>query len=198
MKKALSAVLLVFAAAVLNAAPFGLKMGMTMDEVLAASSGTPLRPVPERKNAYYFVPKKAHPLFSYYYALIDDKAGLYGIMAAGDEMKLDDYGTQIKAAFNNATERVSKAYGNPLITDTIAPDTTLKEDSYWSYNFEKGARKLSAEWPYNANDKLGDNLLQVKITAVPVDMLLASGGRIVLTYFFTNAKAVQDEEDDVL
>lgn len=194
MKKALSAVFALLATAVLNAAPFGLKMGMTMDEVLVASNGTPLKPAPERKDAYSFVPAKPHPLFSRYYVLIDNKVGLYGIIAIGDELELDDYGTQIKDAFNNATTRVSKTYGNPLITDTIEPDTLLKDERYWSDAFHDGARKLSATWPYNANGTLGDNLLRIMITAVSTGY---QTGCVVLTYSFTNAVTVQDEEDDV-
>lgn len=194
MKKACVYCFVLFVAAALNAAPFGLKMGMTMQEVKEASSGVTLRSIPDLKDAYSFVPAKTHPLFSQYVVQINDTVGLYGIFAVGDDMKLDNYGTQIKDAFDNIVERVSKTYGTPLITDTLAPDTMWKDDKYWTNAFHDGARKLSAQWPRKATDKLSDDLYRVAIAATSTGY---NTGRIVLGYSFNNSKSVQDEEDDV-
>lgn len=195
MKKTICLFLGLLAACALSAAPFGLKMGMTISEVEDASSGVPLKPARQRDNLYAFEPAKRHPLFTSYFVLIDEKVGLYGVIASSDIIKMDDYGTQLKEAFNDAMQRVSKAYGTPRLIDVLAPDAHFDDDKFWAMSFRQGARTLKCEWPRTAKDEMKDDLLKVVLATKPEGYFYE--GVIELSYSFTNSASVEDEEDDV-
>ena len=127
----------------LFAAPFGLKMGMTIDEIAEQCEEEPTF---VKDDIYLVKPIKSHPLFSYYAVYVNEKTGLYQIRAISDSMACNDYGTEIQNAFNSVKDRIAKVYGRPRIINKIASDSLWKDDKYWFQALKDGARQLSAIW----------------------------------------------------
>lgn len=175
----------------LFASPFGLKMGMTLDEITEACNGK--RPAHNENDSYLIEPAKNHPLFKYYVVFVDENIGLYYIKALTDEMHTNNYGTELKAAFNSITDRVSKGYGNPEITDEIAKDSIWKDDGDWLNALRDGARTLCAVWgtkkPINK-----DNIQYIGISAKYSSF---QKGVILIEYQFENYSQIEDEQDSV-
>ena len=74
--------------------------------------------------------------------------------------------------------------------------TFVKDDKYWFQALKDGARQLSAIW--GKKTKLTDNLVSVALDcAADTDALSYGKAHLVLYYYFENAAAVEDEQDDV-
>ena len=141
-------------------------------------------------------PKKSHPLFSYYAVYVSEKTGLYQIRAISDSVTCNKYGAEIQNAFNSVKDRIAKSYGKPRIIDKVDSNSSFKENNYWFYSLQQGARQLSAIW--GEKTSLADNLETVALDCVAdTDFLSYEKAHLVLYYYFSNAKSVEDEQDDV-
>lgn len=176
------------------AAPFGLKMGMTMDEI-AEQCEEEL--VHIEGDAYIIEPVKKHPLFKYYVAYVHKENGLYQIRAMSDEINCNKYGTELKNAFHDVKDRIAKTYGKPKVIDKYenSGDTYHKKDEYWFYSLREDTRKLYAIWGGGAD--LADDLDMVGLECKVSDGFFEGTGCLVLYYYFKNADSVEDEQDSV-
>lgn len=174
------------------ASPFGLKIGMTLDDITNACNGE--RPQFMGNDQYFIRPEKNHPLFRNYIVYVDNDIGLYCIRAESDEISTNDYGTEVKNAFNEITTRISKVYGYPKIIDKIAPDSIWEDDCYWTNALAQGARTLMAVWPSTDKDVLSDNIAVITITAKARN---EQSGYICLEYQFSNYTLIQNKQDEV-
>ncbi len=193
MKKALLILVLAFLSISIFAAPFGLKKGMSINEITAVCDGT--TPKYAGNNCYYISPAKKHPLFQTYIAFVDSEKGLYCIQARSRNIETNDYGTETKNAFAEIKDRVSKTYGNPKMIDKIEPNAVFKEEYYWLRALEDGARTYAAIWQSNSKNQLKDDLSCIIIYASGISYKKI--GWITLQYDFSNKKAVEDSQDDV-
>lgn len=175
------------------AAPFGLKMGMTLDEVTEACGGT--KPVHIEDNCYQIYPTKTHPLFKQYAAFVDSERGLYCIKAVSEEISTNDYGTEIKNAFSEIENRIAKTYGKSRKIDELSDDYYAKSEQYWVSQLSKGARTYAAIWESTSKSQLKDDLDSVVIYANA--KIFPQTGWIILEYDFNNMQAVEDAQDDV-
>ena len=118
------------------AAPFGLKMGMTIDEIAEQCEEEPSH---LKGDAYIIEPVKKHPLFKYYGVYVNKENGLYQIRAMSDEIKCNKYGAEIKNAFSNMKDRIAKTYGRPKVTDKVdmALSSIYQKDDYWFLRWKK-------------------------------------------------------------
>ena len=87
------------------AAPFGFKMGMTIEEITEQCEEEPSF---VKDDIYLAKPIKKHPLFSYYAVYVSEKTGLYQIRAISDSMTCNKYGTEIQNAFNSVKDSYPK------------------------------------------------------------------------------------------
>lgn len=193
MKKAVLLLLLLSAPILLFSAPFGLSMGMTLDDLTEACDGA--APEHIEDDCYYVFPVKKHPLFKHYLAFVDDDKGLYCIKAVSDDISTNRYGTEIQNAFSEIKERISKTYGRPRMIDEITSDTLYTDDRDWVYSLADGARAYAAIWEASAKNELKDDLNNVSIYASAKDY--PQTGWIILEYEFNNMQAVKDAQDDV-
>ena len=175
------------------ASPFGLKMGMTLDEITEVCNG--VKPKYVENDGYYIYPAKKHPLFKQYIAFVDKEKGLYCIRAITDEIQTNNYGTEIKNAFSEIEERISKTYGRSKLIDELDSNTIWKDDNYWVQALKDGARKYGAIWESTSKNKLNDDLDMVLIYANA--QTFPQVGWIILEYDFSNMQAVKDSQDDV-
>lgn len=191
MKKLFLALIFGLISTFIYAAPFGLKMGMTIDEIAEQCEEEPSF---VKDDIYWIKPIKSHPLFSYYAVYVSEKTGLYQIRAISDSVTCNKYGTEIQNAFNSVKDRISKTYGKPRIINKV--DSTissfLQKDEYWFQTLKNGARQLSAIW--GENTELTDNLISVALDCVADNY---EDAHLVLYYYFTNSTSVEDEQDSV-
>lgn len=193
MKKLFLTLVFSFLSFALFSASFGLKMGMTIDEI---SEQCEEEPSFMKDDVYLVKPKKSHPLFSYYAVYVSEKTGLYQIRAISDSVTCNKYGAEIQNAFNSVKDRIAKTYGKPRIIDKVDSNSSFKENNYWFYSLQQGARQLSAIW--GEKTSLADNLETVALDCVAdTDFLSYEKAHLVLYYYFSNAKSVEDEQDDV-
>ena len=193
MKKLFLLLILLSAPILLFSAPFGLSMGMTLDDLTEACDGA--EPKHMGDDCYYVFPVKKHPLFKRYVAFVDSDKGLYLIRAVSDDISTNRYGTEIQNAFSEIKERVSKTYGRPRIIDEIESDSLYTDDRDWVRSLEDGSRMYAAIWESSAKNELKDDLTEVSIYASAKNY--PQTGWIILEYKFNNMQAVQDAQDDV-
>lgn len=190
MKRLFIILIFAFLSISIYASPFGLKMGMTLNEIRDACNGA--NPKYIENDCYYVFPAKKHPLFNEYIAFVDSEKGLYCLKAISDDISTNKYGTELQNAFSEIKDRVSKTYGNSRIIDEIDPNTIWNEAADWLQALNDGARKYAAVWESN---NLNDNLDNVSIYVTAKSLLKI--GWIILEYDFNNMKSVQDSQDDV-
>ena len=172
-----------------SSGPFGFRMGMNLSQITQACNNT--KPKHIEGDKYYVYPSKTHPLFKDYIAYIDASEGLYCLQAVSDDIKTNDYGTELKSSFSKIKDRISKTYGNPRIIDKVANDSLYKDDKYWTYALTTGARTYAAVW----ESKLKDDLIRVFIYVTAKSSF--NVGWVNLEYDFTNLPIVEDSQDDV-
>ena len=176
------------------AAPFGLKMGMSIDKIAELCEESP---VFIENDTYLIVPVKKHPVFTNYVVYVNNKTGLYQIRAFSDYITCNNYGTEIQNAFNIVKDRISKTYGNPRVINKVDPaiSSFLQEDEYWFRTLREGSRQLSAIWGEKV--ELADGLVSVALDCVAESGYYDGRGHLVLYYYFSNAQSVEDEQDSV-
>lgn len=175
------------------AAPFGLKMGMTLDDIKEACNGE--EPMYAGNDCYYFSPAKKHPYFRTYIAFIDDEYGLYCLKAISNDISTDRYGKEVKNEFADIKERIAKTYGKPKIIDKLEPDYLYRDEKYWLTGIEEGGRTYAASWQSSTKNQLKDDLDYVLLYTSAKSY--KNIGWITLQYNFSNKKAVEDSQDDV-
>jgi len=99
--------------------PFGLKMGMTLNEARDVCDNIIHFRAVEVPDFYYFKPKNGSVLFCDYYVRIHSKQGIYLIGAEGNIIYSDKKDTEIKAAFNDFVLNIANIYGSYEIVDYI-------------------------------------------------------------------------------
>lgn len=176
------------------AAPFGLKMGMTIEEI-----STQCEDIPSfiKDDIYLIKPNKNHPLFDYYAVYVNKKIGLYEIRAISSPITTNKFGTELKNAFYDLKDRISKTYGKPKLNNKYnnLANSYYQKDEYWFYSLKEGARELSAIW--GDNTILADNLDIVVLECSFVSGLFDGTGQLILYYYFNNTNSVENEQDSV-
>ena len=195
MKKIFLALIFGIISTFLYAAPFGLKIGMTIEEIAEQCEEEPSF---VKDDIYLIKPIKKHPLFSYYAVYVSEKTGLYQIRAISDSVTCNDYGTEIQNEFNNVKDRIAKTYGKPRIINKVDASLSdyMKQDKNWFYNLKNGAQQLSAIW--GEKSELADGLSRVALDCVADNSAFHwEDAHLVLYYYFNNANSVEDEQDEV-
>ncbi len=198
MKRFVLIYVFVFLSIAIFASPFGLKMGMTIDEIAEQCEEYPSF---VKDEIYLVKPIKKHPLFSYYAVYVNEKTGLYQIRAISDSISCNKYGTEIKNAFTSVKDRIAKTYGKPKVNDRYknTADSYYQKDEYWFYSLREGSRELSAIW--GEKTTLIDDLEYIALDCT-ADYIVEDGyvdekAHLVLYYYFNNASGVKDEHDSV-
>ncbi len=172
-----------------SSGPFGFKMGMTLTQITEACNNT--KPKRIEGDKYYVYPAKTHPLFKTYIAYVDSSEGLYCLQAVSDNITTNDYGTELKQAFAEIKDRISKTYGNPRMIDVVDSNSLWRDVSFWLKALDDGARTYAAIWEH----QLKDNLVRVYINTSAISY--KEIGWITLEYDFSNKSIVEDSQDDV-
>lgn len=175
------------------AGPFGLDMGMSVKSI--------------DKNAKQAAPfvylttnvPKPHSAFESYAIKAAPKMGLCWLKGIGKDISTSSYGVELKSAFSEMNEKLTKRYGKGETTDLLMPGSIWKKPNDFMMAMRKKERFLMAVWEKEKGSKLDGNLIQVALVASPSGR---DKGYISIEYSFSNKKACDEEiaatEDDAL
>ena len=128
MKKAIVCALVAAAAVVAAVAePFGLEMGMTLDELAASCGGR--SPVPIGGDRYIVTPQKANPLFAECIAWVSESEGLCALRANGEDVLSTPEGDQLRDEFSAVQQKLEALYGEAHLTsESSEGESALQAD----------------------------------------------------------------------
>ena len=190
MKKEIAIITLTLTALIhgLAAGPFGLEMGMTLDEI--DSDATEISPGVYKLSK---VPKP-HSAFEAYAVKIGPKSGLCWIKAIGKDIETSVYGSTLKSEFEELRGKITKVYGTGETTDMLLPGSIWDEPKDFMMAMRKDERILFTVWE---NPKNSDKIVQVAMLA---DAIGSNTGYVSLEYSFENKERADREisalEDD--
>lgn len=198
MKKLISIfTLLFFYSLSVFAGPFGLDMGMTIEDVTKACGGN--EPEYISDDRYYIQPVKSHPLFEGYVVWISETKGLYYIKGISREIQTNDYGTEVKQEFARLLSPLERKYGTFAKIDKISKDSLFQDEKYWMRALAEGSRTFEAHWSDGEDDseKFG-GLTTISIGIRTQATYITDKAYICIEYGFANAVSAFDNLDDVL
>ena len=167
--------------------PFGLKMGLSIEETKTLISGISRIEQSEWMYQADSVPIP-HPDFESYSLLFSQKHGLCKILAIGKDIKSGDSGSEVKSAFNSLDESLSKKYGKGKKYDFTS--SKYESPEYWMMYLLKKNRTLYKFWRKEYGSTLLNNLSAIALNANASDM---STGYLTLSYEFENFSDCVDE-----
>lgn len=190
-----SAVLLAMALACSGAfaGPFGIDMGMSLDD-LAVVCGSPPREI--APGFYAVTPPTPHPSFDAYVVQVSPSYGVHFIKAIGTRVETSAYGEGIRIAFEDAVTALEKTYGKGEILDYLLKDSTWSREHDWMMSLVKKERILLAFWQERKNDSYPGNIASIGVMATADSTV---SGFVVIEYYSRDNDAAQDEsaEDSV-
>jgi hypothetical protein len=164
--------------------PFGLRMGMTPDDV-------GLNHEEVRRGLYKFstVPQP-HSGFEYYILKFAPSTGLCWIKGVGENIQGSAYGVSLRAGFSALKDQISKVYGQPEDMDVLMPGSIWDELRDYMMALVKNERVLISTWDVSGKR----DLKQVGLMA---NALRRDVGYLTLEYSFTNKDACDQELADL-
>lgn len=160
--------------------PFGLRMGMTLEEVGS-------NPEQVRNGLYkYSTVPQPHSGFEAYILKFAPSTGLCWIKAVGVNIQDSAYGTALRSGFSSLKEQLSRVYGQPRDMDFLMPGSIWDEPRDYMMALLRQERVLGAIWELDGER----NLQQVGLIA---SALRRDVGYLSLEYSFTNKDACDEE-----
>lgn len=171
-----------------HAGPFGLDMGMSLEQLRQRGTVTALKS-PNRYKIENM--RDGHPEFESYTAWVSPRHGLCQIRAVGVTIRNDSFGTEIRNRFNNLTRALSSKYGPPKNSyDFLNAGSIWREPREWMMALTKKERSFTHFWQENLPDELAGIMLDT-------NGLTSDAGYIDLLYEFKNFSACKEERDSV-
>lgn len=160
--------------------PFGLQMGLSLDEVktvIPGISSSDNVPLVYHANS---VPSP-HPDFESYMLVISRASGLCKVVAIGKSISSGNTGQEVRSAFDSLDEAISSKYGKGKKYDY----STDRDESpeYWMMYLLKKNRTLAKYWDKNEGSTLTNDIgfISLEAGATRIDT-----GHLMLGYEFLN------------
>lgn len=167
------------------AGPFGLEMGMNKAQVENVV-GKLFQPdgMPSSLNSTFISESfPGHPDFKVYVFVIDPELGLAKIFLRSDEIKSDDYGTQIKRSFNIVSDQLKSKYGKDLFREFNHNNNRLfTRPDQWSMTLYLKDRVLLNAWKPKTDN--------IDLLVLEAESNRPGSARLNLSYEFSNFDAV--------
>lgn len=171
--------------------PFGLKMGMTLEEIQEVCGGVP--PEQVEGSGYVILPEERDDAFSDYCVGVDEKFGLYCVSAIQEVVTGDD-GAELQAAFYERVHKIEAEFGRCEIRDEVTEKRkTWHKKKNWLKGLQNGARVLYAAWPADYGAKMKDDIALVALYARSDLHDNNVYNYITAIYFFSNMDEVADD-----
>jgi len=145
------------------AQPFGIKMGMTLDDLIAM--GCNPKPRDGLPHWYDITPPQTHPSFESYSVQISKNYGVFAIVAFSKPTKTSVYGEAIKDEFDKIKNQISISYGQSKDYDLVKTGSIWDEPKDWMMALLKEERILDAFWAPEYGSILPDDISSVSLHA---------------------------------
>ena len=169
----------------LFAGPFGLEMGMSLEDI-----GGESKKISAESYVFKTVPKP-HSAFAFYFLKIAPKEGLYRVTALGKSIKCGPDGYQIKIEFNDLKKILENNYGKCRVSDRLSRGSAWDESGDWMMSMVMEHRTYAAGWDKEYKESslppdLESIILGVRATS-------RNEASIVLCYDFMNSDSCETE-----
>ena len=166
-------------------APFGLKVGMPLADVIKVSG----QPEKLGDNSYSF---KKVPIpyagFSDYLMVITPQNGLCKIVGFGKPIATSVYGDAIRNEFSSTKDSLTSKYGKPEGDyDFLRSGSIWKSSNEWTMSLLKEERILTAAWEPLESNGVANIMLKAKAKNL-------NSGYITLSYELSNIDACSSEK----
>jgi hypothetical protein len=179
-----------FSVNVVYAAPFGLSMGMTVEELDL-----------NLDNKQFHIYKansvpKPHPYFNQYILKITPGSGLCSLEAYGQRINTSGYGIEALKEYQDILKRLSKAYGKPISKNELKEGSIWNEPQDFMSSLEKKHRTVESRWKESDGLALKDDLISIWLSLEPETK---KTGFLKLEYYYSNVdkcyQEINDEQD---
>ena len=167
--------------------PFGFKMGMTRDQVIATVGAKAV--IKDEGDALTLstAPKPYADLYAYM-VLLSAKSGLAKVTASSKPMQVNSFGTELQEKFRTYEEAVRGKYGKPTNTfDFLKAGGIWDQPQEWMMGLLKNERTLTDVWDVK---QPADCLIGLEAQALSPDV-----GFVALSYEFPNFSSWRQEHD---
>jgi len=195
MKRAIALCVSLLSVTSLFAGPFGIEMGMTIEQVKAVSTS---EPVLVEEDIYEIFPVTTHSRFEKYTVRISKEYGVYFIKAIGVDIRTSKYGEEMLSEFNDLVSSFQKKYGKYERIDYLKKGSYWDEPEDWMMGLLKNERYLLAFWEIEIGSDLPENIVSIYIGA---NAASTEVGLVAIEYYSVNFEKATEErkskEDDV-
>jgi len=164
--------------------PFGFKLGMTKEQIVAALGADAV----QKDDGDTLILSKApkpHPDFSFYLVCVSPSKGFAKVRAVSHEIESNSFGGAIKEKFQETKTALAGKYGKPAqVADGLLSGSIWNEPEDWMMGLANEERLLSAMW------KLGGGVL----IGLEAQASSSSEGRICVQYEFESQFATWIQE----
>lgn len=195
LKRIIVVVYLLFVVNVVIAGQFGLKMGMTVNQL----KNMGCNPIQIKQDYYVINVPKPLSIFNTYTVRISPNHGLYFILAITDTIESSPNGFELKQIYYDLKNRLISKYGNCRYVESIQNGSILTEPSEWMLAMNCHQAMYLSAWGDTTTNKLPKNLKEIGL-GINVDDILH--GEVAVSYCFKNQDMCEKElkaiEDNAL
>jgi hypothetical protein len=170
------------------AGPFGLDMGMTLDQVKNKTSKDPEL---LRDDLYKVDPPNKNDMFESYVVQISPNYGIVWIKAIGKGITTNGYGIQLQTAFENLVSSIERTYGKYKKTDFLIRGSIWDDPNDFMMGLLRKERYLMAGWDKESGSTLPNDIVSIGVIATASS---SSMGYLSLEYYSPNEKKATDEK----
>mgnify|MGYP000855582682 CR=1 FL=1 len=128
-------------------APFGIEMGMSIEDVDKNAS------LNDSGKLYDVKPPKPHSLFEHYTIEATKQHGVCASKGLSKDIDTSVYGTELKSKYSELKAALSSKYGEPYKSfDFLKHGSLWSESNYWMISLLKKERRLASFWVKNLPD----------------------------------------------
>jgi hypothetical protein len=168
--------------------PFGLRRGMTQEQVIQIVGNGAVKETKGDTLVLLTVPKP-HPDFELYSLIFSPTDGLLKVMAIGKDISTNGFGEAVRSSFREIRNALLQTYGKPNPDlDFVRAGSIWKEPEDWMMGLRKDERYLESAWQ---EEKLPlPN--QIHVIVLEAKALSTEKGFLELSYEFNGWDAYLD------
>lgn len=178
VKRLLTFAIILFISGLLFAGPFGIDMGMTLEELKQQNMN------PEKTSSsdgYYLVePPKTHPNFEMYLVRLYKDKGVFWIKAIGKDISDSGYGSSTKSEYEKIEGQLNKSYGVGSEIRILLPGTIWDEPEDFLMSLRRGERAYATKWSIENNNNLESPIDRIFLG---LNARYSDTGYLVLEYY---------------
>jgi hypothetical protein len=170
-----------------EATPFGLRQGMSVEELGAAAT-----PIGDGMYKLTSVPKP-HPGFEFYVAQVSPSTGVCYVKGVGKQVRTTGTGAELRSRFTAIRNEIGTAYGRYRSVDMLLSGSMWVGPHDWMAALAERQRLFFAQWNTETRATLRPHLTTVFVAA---NAKTSEAGYVLVEYYFDNEPGCQQEIDD--